>query len=68
LFWEITITRINDPIKGLKSSDVEKTAQTLERRDDLVSLKISRIKAVRMLRPGTSLKDAKEWVEYHTFP
>jgi len=74
LLWEITVTRISDPLKGLKPSEVEKTAQTLIRRADVdtpgyfVSQKISRIKAVRILRPSTSLKDAKEWVDSHSFP
>lgn len=67
--YEIIIRRVSDPLWGLRPGDVENKARCdIAQYDrDGVSRKIARIKAVRVLRPGTSLKDAKEWVESREF-
>lgn len=68
LGYEITffVRRISDPLSGLRTRDVDRLAVKdpyygRERFSD----KIARIKAVRTLRPGTSLEAAKLWVEAH---
>jgi len=64
--YKITIQKTSNPLSGLKAGDVERIAQ----KDPAYtragfSRTIARIKAVRIIRPGTTLATAKTWVESH---
>lgn len=63
--FEIIIRRTpRNPLDGLTESRVDEYL-AIYRPIPEFSMKIERIKAVRRLVEGTSLKDAKEWVEAH---
>jgi len=67
--YEITIRKIV-PLEKLAALSVIKLVRSYTRHvygslGGNYDTKIMYIKAVRELCPGTSLKDAKEWVELH---
>lgn len=67
LGYEVIIRKIgNGALDNLRPADVERQAKQISEYsfdNGELHRKIARIKAVRILAPGTSLGDAKDWVE-----